>query len=139
MRLSADAHYRVAGPGLYESPIFGLPPGRHQVSVQAEMRSRSVSAGVLELVIGGTLFALVGPILLLAGADEKDHHEKDGDGLLIAGASVTLAGAVVGTVGLVTLVVKSSQRESKVRLARNPVPALALPGGLALDASGLRF
>ncbi len=138
MQVSGDARYRVAGPGLYESTLFGLPPGRERVTVKAEMVSKSVAGPVLMLVLGGTAFTIVGPILLIAGTDANRRH-KEGDGLIVSGAIVTLGGAALGLVGLVSLVLKSSQRESKVHVARAARPALTLPGGLAVDARGLRF
>jgi hypothetical protein len=138
MRVSGDARYRVAGPGLYESTLFALPPDRERVSVKAEMESKSVAGPVLMLVLGGTAFAIVGPILLIAGV-EADRRHKDGKGLIISGAVVSLGGAALGLVGLVSLVIKSSHRESKVHIARAARPSLALPGDLSLDASGLRF
>jgi hypothetical protein len=125
-RVSADAHYRVAGPGLYDSTIFGLPPGRERVSVKAEMETKSVAGPVLLLVLGGTAFSIVGPILLVAGVEANRRH-KDGDGLIVSGAVVTGSGAVLGLIGLVSLVLKASRSESKVHVARAAVPALALP------------
>jgi hypothetical protein len=137
-RVNAEARFRVAGSGMYESMPFKLPPDREQVTVDAEMKSRSVAVPILMAVAGYTLFVFVGPTLLAMSLSETSDYHGD-DGLLAAGIVTTSVGAVVGSVGLVMLIVKAQKKESIVRLANGTPPKLKLPGGMALETRGITF
>lgn len=137
-RVNADARFRVAGSGMYESMPFKLPLDKDTVTVNAEMKSRSVAVPILMAVAGYTLFVFVGPTLLAMSLSETSDYHGD-DGLLAAGIVTTSVGAVVGSVGLVMLIVKAQKKESVVRIARAQPPKLELGRGIALETRGFTF
>lgn len=137
-RVNADARFRVAGSGMYESMPFKLPLDRESVTINAEMKSRSVAAPILMAVAGYTLFVFVGPTLLAMSLSETSPYHGD-DGLLAAGIVTTSLGAVVGSVGLVMIIVKAQKKESIVRMAHGAPPKLQLGGGVALEGRGITF
>jgi len=131
----ADARFRVTGPALYASRPFMLPAGRDRVHVKAHMASQSIVAGAALLAAGYALLSVAGPTLVIAGLDR--HH--GGSPLVVSGIAVSATGAVVGTLGLISMVFRVQHKESRVELTRAMPPSLPLPGGVALEARGLVF
>jgi len=138
LEVSADSLFRASGPDLYESMPFRLPSGRDHVVVQGEMEGRSVAAPVLMTVVGAGLFAFIGPVVLLVGVDQQERHGTGGAAIAVGG-TLMLGGGVLATVGVISLIIKSQHRQSRVQFAGRAEPHLALPGGLGLEARGLTF
>jgi hypothetical protein len=136
--VNADGRFRAAGPGLHPSTPFKLPGGRDRVVITGEMAGKSMAVPVALIVAGNGLFFVVGPIFLVSGIVSEAGHGSGG-GLIATGAVMMLGGAVVGLTGVVMLIVKAQNKESKVQLARSGGPRFELPAGLALEARGVTF
>lgn len=137
-KVHADARFRAAGPGLHESTPFVLPSGRDRYVITGEMAGTSVAAPVAMIVAGNGLFWVVGPIFLVTGV-VAEASNRSGGGLIATGAVVMLGGAVVGIAGVVMLIIRAQNKESKVTIAQRQSPRLELGHGLGLDARGLSF
>jgi hypothetical protein len=134
----ASGNFRVAGPGFYPSRQFVLPDGRDRVVVNAEMKESSVALPITLTIVGYGLFSVVAPIFVIVGAVQEAQRD-DGTGMFVAGGVSALTGAVMGTTGLVMLIVHAQDKESKAFVAKKQPPRIALPGGLALDQRGVVF
>jgi hypothetical protein len=113
--LPIDGSYRVAGSGYHSSRPFRLPDDRSAVAVSAEMQDSSVAAPMALTIVGGVI-ASVG-LLMIAGGAAREVDNRNGETLIISGAAVGGGGAIIGTIGVVMLLVKSQNTESKAHVA----------------------
>jgi hypothetical protein len=119
--------FRVAGPGFHSSRPFMLPEDKNDVRVTAEMESSSLAVPMALTIIGGAI-ASAGLLTMLGGwAQEQEHH--NGEKAIVVGGIAGGVGTVIGGIGVVMLLVKSQQTESKAHVAKPFEPGLE-PRGL---------
>jgi hypothetical protein len=134
----ATGNFRVAGPGFYPSRQFAIPPDRDRAVVNAEMKESTIAVPMTLCLVGYGLFSVVAPTLLFVGIfQEADNH--DGTAMFVAAGATALTGAVVGTTGLVMLIVHAQDKESRAHVAKKQVPRVTLPAGFALETRGVVF
>jgi hypothetical protein len=134
----ATGNFRVAGPGFYPSRQFVIPPDRGRAVVNAEMKESSVAVPITLCLVGYGLFSVVAPTLLIVGV-VQEAEQRDGDGMFVAAGVTALTGVVMGTAGLVMLIVHAQDKESKAYVAKKQVPRVTLPAGFALETRGVVF
>ena len=134
----ATGNFRVAGPGFYPSRQFVIPPDRDRAVVNAEMKESSVAVPMTLCLVGYGLFSVVAPTLLIIGV-VQEAEQRDGDAMFVAAGVTALAGAAMGTAGLVMLIVHAQDKESRAYVAKKQVPRVTLPAGFALETRGVVF
>jgi hypothetical protein len=113
--LPADGTYRVGGPDIRSSTIFALagPPGG-RVDIDVDPASKAAFVGGIVATSVGYGVVPVGLLIMLFGAianstcdfssESNCSSSSSGDGLVAAGAITAVAGALVGTIGVVEIV-----------------------------------
>jgi len=109
-----DGSFRVSGPGYHPSRAFRIPDDQPRAAVTAEMQTSSIALPMALTIVGGAI-ATVG-LGILAGGVAKEEDNRDGEPLIISGGIVGGAGAVIGIVGVVMLLVQTQHTESRAHV-----------------------
>ncbi len=114
--VSKEGSFRVGGAGYHASRVFRLPEERNEFKVDAEMESSSVAVPMAITIVGGVI-ASAGGMMLLGGLVAEENH-RDGEELILPGAIIGGAGAVIATIGVLMLVIDAQHDESKAHVAK---------------------
>lgn len=142
-RVPANATFRAAGYDFDPSDPFMLLPAENRVIVTATLTRKSRALPIAMIALGFTTM-MVGTVLLVGGsatqepADSEFSDQGKNGAIMLGGVGLTLAGAAVGTAGIVMLVARVREKKSWVTVTQRSA-RLRLPGGFGLEPSGLTF
>ena len=138
---------RVGGPKIQPSEPFKVPPGREQMQIDADAKTKSKRIwGAVLGVGGGGVFLIGSSIFTLGVANDatatengqaRELTDRERRNLRITGAVMMGAGAAVGITGLVMLL--NSESEAKISKHALPAKRRAASPGVRLTPAGLVF